>query len=170
LLDASISAWDAKRTWDSVRPITAVRWLYRDKTIQAWGGPYKGPSYIKGQDWLPYQPGDDLSPPYAEYASAHSTFSMAAAEVLTGFTGRGNFELKVPIAAGESKVEPGAVPAKAITLSWTNFRYAAEQAGLSREYAGVNFERGDKDARAAGASVGKNAWAKAQTYFNGTAT
>ena len=170
LLDASISAWDAKRTWDSVRPITAVRWLYRDKTIQAWGGPYKGPSYIKGQDWLPYQPGDDLSPPYAEYASGHSTFSMAAAEVLTGFTGRGNFELKVPIAAGESKVEPGAVPAKAITLSWTNFRYAAEQAGLSREYAGVNFERGDKDARAAGASVGKNAWAKALTYFNGTAT
>ena len=45
----------------------------------------------------------------------------------------------------------------------------AGQAGLSREYAGVSFERGDKDARAAGASVGKNAWAKALTYFNGTA-
>jgi hypothetical protein len=170
LLDASISAWDAKRTWDSVRPITAVRWLYRDKVIQAWGGPYKGPSYLKGQDWLPYQPGDDLSPPYAEYASAHSTFGMAAAEVLTAFTGRGNFELKVTIGAGTSRVEEGAVPTKAITLSWTNFRYAAEQAGLSREYAGVSFERGDKDARAAGASVGKNAWAKAVAYFNGTAT
>ena len=45
----------------------------------------------------------------------------------------------------------------------------AGQAGLSREYAGVSFERGDKDARAAGAKVGNNAWAKALTYFNGTA-
>ena len=101
---------------------------------------------------------------------------MAAAEVLTAFTGRGNFELKWTIPAGSSKVEPKTdthpvgVPAKDITLSWTNFRYAAEQAGLSRQYGGIHFEHGDKDARAAGSKVGKNAWAKALTYFNGTAT
>jgi hypothetical protein len=175
LLDASISAWDGKRTWDSIRPICAVRWLQRGKIIQAWGGPYKGPSYIKGEDWLPYRPATDPAPPFGEYASGHSTFSGAAAEVLTGFTGRGNFELKVTIPAGSSKVEPKTdiqpgVPAKPITLSWTNFRYAAEQAGLSRQYGGLHFEHGDKDARAAGSSVGKNAWAKAVTYFNGTAT
>jgi hypothetical protein len=175
LLDASVSAWDAKRAWNSIRPISAVRWLRKGQVIQAWGGPYKGPAYIKGEDWLPYQPAEDLTPASAEYASGHATFSAAAAEVLTAFTGRGNFELKVPIEAGSSKVEPKTdtnpgVPAKPITLSWTNFRYAAGQAGLSREYAGVSFERGDKDARAAGASVGKNAWAKALTYFNGTAT
>jgi hypothetical protein len=170
LLDASISAWEGKGHWDSVRPITAVRFLLKGKIIQAWGGPYKGPSYIKGEDWIPYRPANEVSPPFAEYASGHSTFSAAAAEVLTAFTGRGNFELKVTIPAGSSHVEPGAVPAKPITLSWTNFRYAAEQGGLSRQYGGVHFEHGDKDARAAGASVGKNAWAKALTYFNGTAT
>jgi hypothetical protein len=175
LLDASISAWDGKCTWDSIRPISAVRWLQRGKIIQAWGGPYKGSSYIKGEDWIPYRPPNDPAPPFAEYASGHSTFSGAAAEVLTGFTGRGNFELKVTIAAGSSKVEPRTdtqpgVPAKPITLSWTNFRYAAEQAGLSRQYGGIHFEHGDKDAREAGSRVGKNAWAKALTYFNGTAT
>jgi hypothetical protein len=175
LLDASISAWDGKGTWDSIRPISAVRWLQRGKIIQAWGGPYKGPSYIKGEDWIPYRPPNDPAPPFAEYASGHCTFSAAAAEVLTGFTGRGNFELKVTIAAGSSRVEPKTdthpgVPAKPITLSWTNFRYAAEQAGLSRQYGGVHFEHGDKDAREAGSKVGKNAWAKALTYFNGTAT
>jgi hypothetical protein len=170
LLDASISAWDGKRSWDSVRPITAIRWMYQGKIIQAWGGPYKGPSYIKGEDWIPYRPPTDPAPPFAEYPSGHSTFSGAAAEVLTGFTGRGNFEMTVPIAAGSSDVEPGAVPAKPITLKWTNFRYAAEQAGLSRQYGGVHFEHGDKDAREAGSRVGKNAWAKALTYFNGTAT
>jgi hypothetical protein len=175
LLDASIAAWDGKDHWDSVRPITAVRWLRKGKIIQAWGGPYKGPSYIKGEDWIPYRPANDVSPPFAEYGSGHSTFSMAAAEALTGFTGRGNFELKVTIPAGSSKVEPPTathpgVPAKPITLSWTNFRYAAEQAGLSRQYGGVHFEHGDKDAGEAGSRVGKNAWAKALTYFNGTAT
>ena len=137
--------------------------------------PYKGPSYIKGEDWTPYRPPTDPAPPFAEYASGHSTFSMAAAEVLTGFTGRGNFELKVTIPAGSSKVEPKTatqpgVPAQPITLSWTNFQYAANQAGLSRQYGGVHFEHGDKDARAAGAKVGDNAWAKAVTYFNGAAT
>jgi hypothetical protein len=174
LLDASISAWDGKGRWDSIRPISAIRWLYKDKIIQAWGGPYQGPSYIKGQDWIPYRPPNDPAPPFAEYASGHSTFSMAAAEVLTGFTGRGNFELKVTIPAGSSKVEPRTatqpgVPAQPITLSWTNFQYAANQAGLSRQYGGVHFEHGDKDARAAGAKVGDNAWAKAVTFFNGSA-
>jgi hypothetical protein len=151
-------------------PFSAVRWLQRGKIIQAWGGPYKGPSYIKGENWIPYRPPNDPAPPFAEYASGHSTFSGAAAEVLTGFPGRGNFEMTVTIAAGSSRVEPGAVPAKPITLKWTNFRYAAEQAGLSRQYGGVHFEHGDKDAREAGSKVGKNAWAKALTYFNGTAT
>jgi hypothetical protein len=175
LLDASITAWDGKRNWDSVRPITAVRWLMKDKIIQAWGGPYKGPSYIKGEDWIPYQPPNDPTPPFAEYTSGHSTFSMAAAEVLTAFTGRGNFEMTVTIGAGESRVEPRTathpgVPAKPITLKWTNFRYAAEQAGKSRQYGGIHFEDGDNHAREAGAAVGKQAWAKALTYFNGTAT
>ncbi len=48
LLDASISAWDGKGYWDSVRPITAIRFLYRGKIIQAWGGPYTGPVLHQG--------------------------------------------------------------------------------------------------------------------------
>jgi hypothetical protein len=56
VLDTSICAWDGKGRWDSIRPISAVRWLQRGKIIQAWDGPYKGPSYIKGQDWIPIGP------------------------------------------------------------------------------------------------------------------
>jgi hypothetical protein len=44
----------------------------------------------------------------------------------------------------------------------------AASAGLSHRYGGVRFEHGDKDARAAGSSVGKNAWTTALTYFTGT--
>jgi hypothetical protein len=37
------------------------------------------------------------------------------------------------------------------------------------QYGGIHFEDGDNHAREAGAKVGKPAWAKALTYFNGTA-
>jgi hypothetical protein len=83
--------------------------------------------------------------------------------------------MTVTIPAGSSRVEPRTathpgVPAKPITLKWTNFRYAAEQAGKSRQYGGIHFEDGDNHAREAGAAVGKQAWAKALAYFNGTAS
>jgi len=42
MLDAGIAAWDAKRAYDSVRPITAVDFLLGGKRIRAWGGPGKG--------------------------------------------------------------------------------------------------------------------------------
>jgi hypothetical protein len=38
--------------------------------------------------------------------------------------------------------------------------------GKSRQYGGIHVEDGDNHAREAGAKVGKQAWAKALTYFN----
>jgi hypothetical protein len=40
--DAGIAAWDAKRVFDSVRPVTAIPFLFHGQTIMAWGGPYMG--------------------------------------------------------------------------------------------------------------------------------
>src|SRR6266540_7556697 len=55
-LDASIAAWNAKRQWDYVRPITAVHVRKKNQLVLAWAGPYKGTRLIWGQDWQPYQP------------------------------------------------------------------------------------------------------------------
>ena len=52
--------------------------------------------------------------------------------------------------AGSSKIEPGAVPATDLTLSWATFSEAADQAGISRRYGGIHFEQGDLDARVDG--------------------
>jgi hypothetical protein len=169
LLDASITAWDAKRQWDSVRPITAVHWLKQGQLIQAWGGPYQGTKTIRGEDWRPYQPAGFRTPPFAEYLSGHSTFSAAAAELLKDMTGSDTFGMSVTIPAGSSTVEPGAVPASPVTLSWKAFSGAADQAGISREYGGIHFNDGDFEARKAGQDVGLQAWYKAKTYFNGKA-
>jgi len=55
-----------------------------------------------------------------------------------------------------------------VTLRWATFSEAANQAGMSRRYGGIHFEQGDLDGRAAGRLVARLAWAKAQTYINGT--
>jgi len=39
MFDASIAAWDAKRAFDSVRPVTAIPFLFRGKTIRRLGRP-----------------------------------------------------------------------------------------------------------------------------------
>jgi len=52
MLDASIAAWDAKRTYDSVRPVTAISTIFRGKKIRAWGGPAKGTVEMDGEQWL----------------------------------------------------------------------------------------------------------------------
>jgi hypothetical protein len=169
LLDASITAWDAKRQWNSVRPITAVRWLKKGQLIQAWGGPYQGTKTIRGEDWRPYQRANFVTPSFPEYLSGHSTFSAAAAAVLKAAIGSDTFGMSVTIPAGSSKIEPGVVPAAPVTLSWKSFAEAADQAGISREYGGIHFNDGDFEARQAGEDVGLQAWSKAKTYFNGKA-
>ena len=169
IFDASICCWDNKRKFESVRPITALRYLFQGQTITAWAGPYRGTRPIAGQDWLPYQPSTFPTPPFPEYSSGHSTFSAAGAEILRLFTGKDAFGATALLPAGSSRVEPGAVPARDLTLSWATFSEAAAQAGISRRYGGIHFEQGDLDGRRAGRLVARQAWAKAQTYFDGTA-
>ncbi|MFD7258683.1 vanadium-dependent haloperoxidase [Streptomyces sp. NPDC059874] len=169
LLDAGIVAWDNKQAFDSVRPITAIRHLFHGRQVRAWGGPGQGAKTIDGGTWLPYQRSTFPTPPFAEYSSGHSNFSAAGAAILRMATGSDKFGASVTIAAGSSKVEPGLVPAWNVTLTWTTFTDAADQAGMSRRYGGIHFEQGDLDARATGRACGESAWDLAQRYFNGTA-
>jgi hypothetical protein len=167
IFDASVCCWDNKRAFDSVRPITALRYLFQGRSVRAWGGPYRGTQVIRGEDWFPYQGATFPTPPFPEYSSGHSTFSAAGAEILRLFTGSDRFENSVTFPAGSSRIEPGATPAQDLTLSWSTFKEAADQAGLSRRYGGIHFEHADLDGRAAGRLVAQQAWAKATGYFTG---
>jgi hypothetical protein len=168
LLDASIAAWDAKRAFDSVRPVTAIHFLFADQPVQAWGGRFKGTQAILGKDWQPYQPVVmAMTPPFPEFISGHSTFSAAAAEVLKNFTGSDAFGGSYTFERGRSKVEPGLTPHATLTLSWPTFTAAADQAGISRRYCGIHFADGDLDGRATGRKVGKKVWQRAFDLMNG---
>jgi hypothetical protein len=168
LLDAGIAAWADKRAFDSVRPITAIRALYRGRQVRAWGGPGRGTATIDGSNWFPYQASTFPTPPFPEYSSGHSTFSAAAAEVLRQFTGSDRFGHSAVFVRGSSHIEPGTAPRSTVTLSWPTFSAAADQAGISRRYGGIHFRRGDLDGRRKGRIVGMRAWSKARRYFRGS--
>jgi hypothetical protein len=170
MLDASIAVWDAKRTYDSVRPVTAISLLYRGKKIRAWGGPGKGTVDMDGSQWLPYQPATFPTPPFPDYVSGHSAYSAAAARILVLWTGSDRFVDSVTLEAGSSEIEPGITPAKPVTLKWETFTEAANEAGVSRRYGGIHFARADMAGRKLGVLAAERAWAKAQTYFDGTNT
>jgi len=169
VFDAGIVAWDDKRAFDSERPITAIRYLFHGRQVRAWAGPYRGTQLIDGGSWTPYQPSTFPTPPFPEYASGHSNFSAAGAEILRLATGSDAFGASVTVPAGSSRVEPGATPAHDVTLRWDTFSDAADQAGLSRRYGGIHFGQGDVDARATGRACADAAWQLAQHYVDGTA-
>jgi hypothetical protein len=166
LLDASISCWETKRFYDYVRPIQAIQML-SDTT------------------WQPYQLNTFVTPLFPEYTSGHSTFSAAAAEVLTLFTGSSQFydgftvlpqdingDGKLDLLgqyialAGSSKLEAGH-PIEPVTLQWETFQEAADEAGMSRRYGGIHFQDGDLRGREVGKKVGALAFEKAQHYWEG---
>jgi hypothetical protein len=166
LFDTSIAVWDTKRAYDSIRPITAIRKLYQGQAI-----PTRNGGTVLGQDWTPYIP----TPPFAEYTSGHTAFSNAAAEILTkfatlkGFPDPGHFGYSRTFAKGSSVREPNVTPAASITLSWTSFDTAANDAGLSRLYGGIHIPTGDRNSRELGRSVADVVWPKALAHINGTA-
>jgi hypothetical protein len=166
-MDAGIAAWDIKRHFDTVRPVTAVRYYKKGQRILAWAGPGKGTDWIDGATWQPYQQATVVTPPFAEYISGHSTFSAASAEVLRRFTGSDRFGASATIPAGSSLVEPGLVPARSVTLAWPTFSDAADEAGISRRYGGIHFTHADLQGRLIGRLIGAQAYEKAESYWKG---
>jgi Domain of unknown function (DUF6851)/VCPO second helical-bundle domain len=165
--DAGCCAWDNKRAFNSVRPITAIRTLFGGQMVRAWAGPYQGTKLIDGATWFPYQQTTFPTPPFPEYSSGHSNFSAAGAEILKRFTHADRFGASVTLPAGSSRVEPGAVPRSDLMLSWSTFSDAADQAGISRRYGGIHFEQGDLDARTTGRIAARLVWERARDYWEG---
>jgi hypothetical protein len=167
IFDAGIVAWDAKRAFNSVRPVTAIPFLFQGQQIQAWGGPFQGTVMMDGRNWIPYQPSTFPTPPFPECSSGHSTFSAAGAEILKRFTGSNHFRDSVTFQAGTSRIEPGLTPVQPVTLVWKTFTDAANQAGISRRYGGIHFEIGDLTGRVTGRLVAGQAWTKAVSLWSG---
>jgi hypothetical protein len=192
VFDAGILAWTYKTVWDSVRPITLIQCLYQNQTVMAWKAPYQGVGRIPGGNWQPYQNINFITPPFSEYLSGHSTFSSASATILRKFFGDDKFRANsFYVNEGQSLFEPkiergspgyiagvtdvpnkgpesvGYAPAKEMTLSWSTWTEAAQQAGISRLYGGIHFQSANRDGLKLGTMVAEKVWVTANRFFNG---
>ena len=127
-----------------------------------------GVGWILAENWWPYQRPSFVTPPFAGYVSGHSTYSRAAAEVLTLFTGDAFF----PGGVGEFVVtkdeflvfEEG--PSIDFTLQWATYRDASDQTSLSRIWGGIHPPADDIPGRVMGEKIGINAFNFAKELFN----
>lgn len=132
---------------DAARILTLAAAAQADAFIAAWGYKYhynllRPRTYIRAHidsAWEPLIP----SPPFPEYPSAHSTQSMAAAEVLTSLLGDLAFDDSTSMSIGHA------------VRRFPSFRAAALEAGMSRIYGGIHFPSGNLAGRAVGECIGK---------------
>ena len=116
---------------------------------------------------MTYQKKTFVTPAFPGYISGHSTFSRAAAEAVTAFTGSKWF----PNGLGSytiTKLVNEVGPTQPVTLQWASYYDAADQVGLSRIWGGIHPPVDDFAGRRVGAEVGKNAWELAQKFFDGS--
>lgn len=126
-----------------------------------------GVGWILAENWWPYQRPSFVTPPFAGYVSGHSTFSRAAAEVMTLITGDEFF----PGGMGEflAKKDEFLVfekgPSVDVKLQWATYRDASDQTSLSRIWGGIHPPADDILGRLIGEKVGIDAFDFAIPYF-----
>lgn len=126
-----------------------------------------GVDWIRALDWTPYQRRNFVTPAFPGFVSGHSTFSRAAAEVLTELTGSPYF----PGGMGEFVARANAYlvfeegPSVDVRLQWATYYDAADQAGQSRIYGGIHINPDDFGGRTIGSEVGLAAVERARTFY-----
>jgi len=148
-----------------------------DIAVFSWPGEPTSPStqtsavrWMKAKDWVPYQRKTFNTPAFPGYVSGHSTFSRAAAEVLTAITGSAYFPggLGSFTASANSYLVFERGPSQNITLQWATYYDAADQAGQSRLWGGIHVPEDDFTGRIVGSQSGIQAWNLAKKYWDGS--
>ncbi|WP_026753855.1 FG-GAP-like repeat-containing protein [Sediminibacter sp. Hel_I_10] len=146
--------------------------------VYTWKGPdfisantnhQAGVGWILAENWWPYQRPTFVTPPFAGYVSGHSTYSRAAAEVLTDITGSAFF----PGGLGEFTAKQNEFlvfengPSVDVTLQWATYQDASDQTSLSRIWGGIHPPADDIPGRLIGEKIGNEAFSFAVPYFRG---
>lgn len=130
LADAGITAWQSKYTYNRWRPVAAIREADTDGN----------PATVQDAGWTPLV----TTPAFPEYVSAHSTFSAAAAGVLSSFFGTDDV-----VFPAEAYMNP------AQKRFFGSFSAAAYEAGVERVWGGIHFNYGNEQALTVGHAVGQ---------------
>jgi hypothetical protein len=165
--DGGIATWKEKARFDAVRPVSAIRHLYRNRKITGWAGPGRGiVNDLPASEWRSYLNTGN----HPEYPSGSSCFCAAYAQASRRYFGTDTFGWSVPVPAGSSVIEPGVTPATDITLGpWNTFTEFDNACSRSRVYGGVHFTPATTEGQALCRPVGDLAFEFLQRHINGTA-
>ena len=165
--DTSIASYYFVRKYDSVRPFSAIRYLYGNRKVSAWGGPGKGTvSDITGKEWQAYlyrQSDAD----YPAYPSTSAANCLAFAEQARRLLGTDQIDLSFPYAKGSSSIEPGLTPATDISLHWNTLTDFARDCGQSEVWSGENFPASIEAAARYAPQIGDLVYQFLQRKLNG---
>lgn len=131
-----------------------------------------GVDWINPTVWEPYQRPNFVTPNFAGYVSGHSTFSAAAATVLTELTGTPYF----PGGLGEFVAKKNEFlvfeegPTVDVVLQWATYQDASAETSLSRIWGGIHPPIDDIPGRRIGRLVGADAVALAEDLFDALST
>ncbi len=128
---------------------------------------FAGVGWVLAESWEPYQRPSFVSPPFAGYVSGHSTFSRAAAEVLTAFTGDAYFPggMGTFLAPANEFLVFEEGPSVDVELQWATYRDASDECSLSRIYGGIHPYFDDVPGRLMGIEIGLDAFDRAATFY-----
>ncbi|NNF34679.1 MAG: T9SS type A sorting domain-containing protein [Saprospiraceae bacterium] len=144
--------------------------------LYAWRGPdyiddpetdAAGVGWILAENWWPYQRPTFVTPNFAGYVSGHSTYSRAAAEVMTRFTGDKFFPggMGTFLAKKDEFLVFEEGPSQDIELQYATYYDASDQTSLSRIWGGIHPPADDMPGRLIGMEIGNDAFDKARSYF-----
>ncbi|TGB13391.1 hypothetical protein E2651_09610 [Streptomyces sp. MZ04] len=163
-LDSLIAAWHHKHEDNAVRPASAIRHVYGDRKVSAWGGPGKGTvDDIPADQWGSYLPAGDRP----EYPCGTTTLVAAQAQAVRRLLGDDVLEWKQPFPAGSTQTEPGVTPAKDIELHYATWSAFEKDCAASRVWAGVHFKKTAETSLEFGRQFGDRAYEFVQRHIKG---
>jgi hypothetical protein len=130
MADAYIAQFDEKYQYNFWRPITAIQQAALDDNPLTVGDPL----------WTPLR----ATPAFPEYSSAHAAVGAAAAEAMKRFFGTDEipFSMASPTAGNAVR-------------TFTGFRHAARENGVSRIYVGFHYRHSVEDGLTMGRKIGR---------------
>jgi hypothetical protein len=137
LADTAIAGWNMKYRYSFWRPETAIRLGESDGNDATAGDPA----------WQPLL----TSPAFPEYVSGHSLTCAAVARLLELYLGSGDYAFTLSTMGMPE------------TRSYTSFKQAAEEAGLSRIHGGIHFLFSHTDGALAGTLLAERVFGNVMT-------
>lgn len=167
LYDATLVTWRLKLKFQSIRPVSAIRYLYDDRNITTYAGAYAGTKNFPAKEFNSYL----RTMPHTDFPSGTACICVAFAEYMESILGfeKGKLHYTAGFTQGCSFKEPGATPAVDFTETWTDTAAFIADCAQTRLWAGVHFQKAIDGSKNVCSGLGYAGAKRMKALLDGTA-